>query len=280
MFVEFINDYLKSQNGEVNAFGKILILILIFLTSIFLSRIISKIIKKNVYAKQDENSSSYMRLVTIVGLLDKVIKIVIYFFAIIISMDVIGLNPGSIIATIGVGSLALSFGAQSLVKDVINGFFIIVENQFSVGDLVEIEKYKGYVEELGIRSTKIRDFAGDLHIIPNGNISIVTNRQRGNMRAKIIFSVDISESPNKIIDLLKNKISYLEDDNRVVRGPNIWGVTNNTSSGYEVTIVVFAKPGSQFEVEYEIREKVVEIFIDNNIKLPKFRTEVFNDASI
>ncbi len=273
---EFINEYFKMENGELNLWGKIISIAGIMLAAYIISKVISSLIRKNIYNRENKGSRNFMRVVTVVKLIDKATHILIYFLAVTISLDIMGINTSSIIATVGIGSLALSFGAQSLVKDIINGFFLMLEDQYSVGDSVIIEGKSGVVEELGIRTTTIRDFSGDLHIIPNGEIKIVTNRQRGQMRAKVDFSVDISEDPKRIMNLLKEKIAYLYDDKRSVKEPSVWGVTKNSEGGYDITVVAYANPPDQFDIEYEIRQKVVELFIEEGIKPPKFRTEVKN----
>lgn len=279
---EFIGNYLRNEGGNFNLLGKFSLIILIFLGAFLTSKILTYIIKKNLYSNFLKKQSSYNRILTIVNLATKVIRILIAFIAVTLALDVIGLNTNSLLATVGVGSLALSFGAQSLVKDVINGFFIILEDQYRVGDLVEIENRNGYIEEVGIRCTKIRDFGGEVHIIPNGKIGIVTNKQRGNMRSKVVVSVDSTENPEKVLELLDKRLSVMRKNKSVVKGPNIWGVTNNTEKGYEITIVAYAKPGEQYEIEYEIRKNVVQLFIENNIKQPNtnYRTEVKENASL
>lgn len=213
------------------------------------------------------------RLLTIVSILNKIVVIVIMIICVTISLDIVGLNTSSIMATVGVGSLALSFGAQTLVKDCINGFFIILENQFSVGDTVVIEGKTGIIEDIGLRTTVIRDFDGSKHIIPNGQIGIVTNQQRGNMRAKVICSVALSEEPERVIDLLNKKLVAMKVEG-LIGSPVVWGVTNNTNTGYEITVAAYAKAGSQYGVEYKLRESIVEVFNENGIKLPIFKYEI------
>ncbi|EFI41854.1 mechanosensitive ion channel family protein [Peptoniphilus sp. oral taxon 386] len=271
---ENVMKYLKAENGNLNFLGKIFEICIIFLVAYLFSLFISFIIKKNLHSQSIKKHNSYMRIVTITNLFIKMTKIIIYFLAVMLTIEVLGFNSTSLFATLGVGSIAISFGAQNLVKDVINGVFIIAENQYSVGDLVEISNYQGYIEDIGIRCTKLRDFAGELYIIPNGKIGIVTNKQRGDMRAKIVFPVSIKEEPKNIIELIRENIGYLKDDDRILKGPDVWGVTNNTDRGYEITVAVYAKPGEQFKVEYEIRQKVVEAFIKNKVELPIVKAEV------
>ncbi len=113
------------------------------------------------------------------------------------------ISTTSLLATAGIGGLAIGFGAQSLVKDIITGFFILLEDQYSVGDYIQTGSYDGVVEELGLRVTKLRAFSGELHIIPNSNIQIVTNKTRGAMRALVKVSIAYEEDIDKAIKVLQ-----------------------------------------------------------------------------
>lgn len=264
--------YLRTE-GALNPFGKLVVILLVFLTGFLLSKFLRWIFMSRIEHQLRHGTYSNSRLLTIVSILNKIVVIVIMIICVTISLDIVGLNTSSIMATVGVGSLALSFGAQTLVKDCINGFFIILENQFSVGDTVVIEGKTGIIEDIGLRTTVIRDFDGSKHIIPNGQIGIVTNQQRGNMRAKVICSVALSEEPERVIDLLNKKLVAMKVEG-LIGSPVVWGVTNNTNTGYEITVVAYAKAGSQYGVEYKLRESIVEVFNENGIKLPVFKYEI------
>lgn len=264
--------YLRTE-GVLNPFGKLVIILLVFLIGFLLSKFLRWIFMSRIEHQLRHGTYSNPRLLTIVSILNKIVVIVIMIICVTISLDIVGLNTSSIMATVGVGSLALSFGAQTLVKDCINGFFIILENQFSVGDTVVIEGRTGIIEDIGLRTTVIRDFDGSKHIIPNGQIGIVTNQQRGNMRAKVICSVALSEEPDRVIDLLNKKLVAMKVEG-LIGSPVVWGVTNNTNTGYEITVAAYAKAGSQYGVEYKLRESIVEVFNENGIKLPIFKYEI------
>lgn len=264
--------YLRTE-GALNPFGKLVVILLVFLTGFLLSKFLRWIFMSIIEHQLRHGTYSNPRLLTIVSILNKIVVIVIMIICVTISLDIVGLNTSSIMATVGVGSLALSFGAQTLVKDCINGFFIILENQFSVGDTVVIEGKTGIIEDIGLRTTVIRDFDGSKHIIPNGQIGIVTNQQRGNMRAKVICSVALSEEPERVIDLLNKKLVVMKVEG-LIGSPVVWGVTNNTNTGYEITVAAYAKAGSQYGVEYKLRESIVEVFNENGIKLPIFKYEI------
>ena len=272
--LSFVEEYLKNANGNLNIWGKLVYVLAIIIIAQILIKVVSKLFSRSLKNKMLESKRNYNRILTVSKLLDRAIKIIIFSFAIIMSLDVFGINTNSMIATLGIGSLALSFGAQSLVKDIINGIFLIVEDQYRVGDIVEIVGIEGYVQILGIRTTQIKDFAGNLHTIPNGKIDIITNKSRGDMRARVDIPLDITVDPSLFISELKEKLSYLKNDPRLTKETDIWGVSRNRDNGYDVTVCVFTRPGDQFELEYEVREKVVELFNEKNLKTPQIRTEV------
>ncbi|WP_337960997.1 mechanosensitive ion channel family protein [Caloramator sp. mosi_1] len=126
------------------------------------------------------------------------LRYTMYFVAAIWIFDI-----KTVIAVTGVAGVAIGFGAQNLVKDIISGVFILFEDQFAVGDYVVIDGLSGFVETIGIRVTKLRDFSGDLHIIPNGTISKVTNKTRGNMRALVDVDIAYEEDIDHAISVIK-----------------------------------------------------------------------------
>lgn len=139
---------------------------------------------------------------TLMSLTKNILRYVIYFIAVASILKIFNIEMTSILAVAGIGSLAIGFGAQNLVKDVISGFFIIFEDQFGVGDYITINNFSGLVEEVGLRISKIRDFSGDLHIIPNGEIKTVTNHTRGSMRALVNVGIPYEEDVDRIINVL------------------------------------------------------------------------------
>ncbi|NMB07427.1 MAG: mechanosensitive ion channel family protein, partial [Tissierellia bacterium] len=197
--LSFINNFFKTESGNLNIFGKLIKIVLIFIIIKILTKITYMIIDRAV--KRKKNSIFYRdekKINTLTTVLKNIIKYVFYFIGLVMVLDMFDISTSSILATAGIGGLAIGFGAQSLVKDIITGFFILFEDQFSVGDYVKIGEYEGVVEELGVRVTKIRAFSGELHIIPNSNIQTVTNRTRGNMRALVVVTVAYEEDMDKV----------------------------------------------------------------------------------
>lgn len=268
--LRLIEDYFKNDQGNLNLFGKsVLIIFIVFVIKIIIS-ITNKVIDKTLKDKDRTNYFiSNKRANTIGIILKKSVKYVLYFIAVLMVLEMFGIKTTSILATAGVGGLAIGFGAQSLVKDVITGFFILLEDQFAVGDYIKISDFEGVVEELGIRVTKLRDFSGELHIIPNGEIQIVTNRTRGAMRAAVTVEIAYEEDINKAIRVIEELSQEVKDSNEfILDGPTVLGVDAFGSSGVSIRIVAKTEAMEQWNVERTLRKKIKEAFDLENIEIP------------
>lgn len=265
-----IDTYFKTENGNLNIFGKmILIVIIVFSIKIIIS-IINGIIDKTLKDKDKTNYFiSNKRANTIGIILKKSVKYTLYFIAILMILEMFGIKTTSILATAGVGGLAIGFGAQSLVKDVITGFFILLEDQFAVGDYIQISNFEGVVEELGLRVTKLRDFTGELHIIPNGEIKVVTNRTRGAMRAVVTVDIAYEEDIDRAIRVIEELSKEIKDTNQfILEGPIVQGVEAFGSSGVSIRVIAKTEAMEQWDVERVIRKKIKEAFDRENIEIP------------
>lgn len=221
-------------------------------------------IKYNDKMPKNENKRK-----TLIGLLKSIVRYVTYFVVIINLLELLGVKTGSLLTAAGIGGLAVGFGAQNLVKDVISGFFIIFEDQYSVGDYVEAAGVAGTVEDIGIRSTRLRDFGGQLHIIPNGEITLVTNHSRGSMRALVEISIAYEEDMDRALTTLEDVCREIRSKREdIVEGPSVLGVTKLGSSEVVVTILARTVPMQQWSVEREIRRAVKDRFEKENIEIP------------
>lgn len=208
-----------------------------------------------------------------------ILRYAVYFVAIVTALQsVFGIETTTIITAAGVGGLAVGFGAQSLVKDVITGFFILLEDQFAVGDMITIDKMMGTVEEVGLRITKLRHYAGDLYIIPNGEITKVTNHTRGSKGAIVDVSVAYEEKIDDVISVLTQVSETASKEiASIVKGPEVLGVMDLGDSG--VVIRIFAKTvaGQQWSVERELRKRIKDTFDREEIEIPYNKIVVIND---
>ncbi|MCC5908981.1 MAG: mechanosensitive ion channel family protein [Clostridiaceae bacterium] len=217
------------------------------------------------------------RMDTLKGLIKSVVKYIIYFIAFTSIIESFGVQVGALIATAGVGGLAFGFGAQNLVRDVITGFFILFEDQFSVGDYVEINSTGGIIEEMALRVTKIRDFNGDLHIIPNGQIASVTNKSHGKMRAWVNISIAYEEDIDRAIEVLNNVSEKLKEENpAIIEGPTVLGVTDLGDSDVVISTMAKTLPMEQWAVERMMRKAFKQAFDQHGIEIPYPRRVVIN----
>jgi small conductance mechanosensitive channel len=273
-----IDRFLKSEDGTFNPLGKLVIIVLIFTSIFIITRIVNHIVDRSLRDRKISRLQiTDRRMNTLSEILKKVVKYVLVFIGIAVSLDLFSINTTSIIATAGIGGLAIGFGAQSLVKDIITGFFILLEDQYAVGDYVKIGSFEGVVEELGVRVTKLRDFTGELHIIPNSNVQVVTNRTRGAMRALVKISIAFEEDINRAIQVMEKVSSELAKSNgNILEGPTVLGVTDLGGSDVVLTVIAKTKAMEQWAVEREIRKGIKEAFDREGIEIPYSKVVVVN----
>lgn len=205
---------------------------------------------------------------TLGALLKTILRYTVYFIATVMLLQEFKIDTTSIIAGAGIIGLAVGVGAQSLVKDFITGFFIILEDQYAVGDYIVSAEMSGTVEEVGFRITKLRDANGVLHILPNSSISRVSNFTRGYMQAVVNIPVAYDADLSKVIELLETVGREVAEMPEVLDGPKVIGVVDLKPG--EVTLRVIAKtvPLEQTKVEAAFRQKIKLLFDQQNIPAP------------
>jgi small-conductance mechanosensitive channel len=208
---------------------------------------------------------------TISQLLRSVGRVLVITLAVLLTLNVF-VNIGPILAGAGILGLAVSFGAQSLVKDVISGFFILVENQFAIGDVVEAGGKSGVVERMTLRVVMLRDVEGTLHVVPNGEIKTVSNKTRGWSRAVVDVAIPYSEDVDRAIEIVQDEASNLardEDWAPLLDGaPEVWGVEALTDNAAIVRMVARTQPGSNAGVAREFRRRIRKRLEEEGIGAP------------
>ena len=244
-----------------------IIFIIIFwrIVNVIINKLINNFFKLSPKLKMDEKKSN-----TLSGLMRSIVRYTIYIIMFISILNVLNIPTESILAAAGLGGLAIGFGAQNLVKDVISGFFILFEDQYAVGDYVTIGSAGGTVVEVGLRTTKIRAFNGDLHIIPNGEIKIVTNHSRGNSLAIVEIGIAYEEDINKAIKVLNDvgEKYYENNKEKVVEKPLVLGVTAIGNCEVKIRMIIRTLPLKHWSVEREVRKEIKEAFDRENIEIP------------
>lgn len=230
----------------------ILLFIAFFLFSPLGKRIISKIISNA--AKSEKISTSRMK--TLEKLLINLFSYTMFFLLIMMSFDILSIPIAPLLAGAGILGLAIGFGAQGIVSDVVTGFFILLERQLEIDDYVTIATFEGIVEEVGLRTTKIRGFDGTLTYIPNRNIINVANHSRGNMRALVDFNISNDKNIDESIAILEKVCLAFQLDPRFKTGPNVLGVQGLTSSETILRIVGQTENGMQWSCERDLRKAI------------------------
>lgn len=224
---------------------------------------INRAVKTSIRAPVVEEKRAF----TLRTVLRSVVRYTIYFLAFYQIASIITPRTGAILAGAGIAGLALGFGAQRLVQDMISGFFILMENQFAAGEYVKIGTFEGVVEEIGLRTTKIRQLGGEIHLIPNGQIKEVTNYSRGNVRATVDIGVAPQERVERVLVALEKAVEEVKRDMAevIIEGPQVLGVVNLTPTEMTLRIIARTKPLEQWAVEREIRRRVKRAFEEAGI---------------
>lgn len=262
-------------------FSKKFLTIILILVGMKVATTLSNRLINGFFKKRDIGrfSMEQRRADTLSTILKSFFRYTIYFIG-IISIASFFVDKTSLMAVAGVGSLAIGFGAQSLVKDIVTGFFIFLEDQFSVGDYITAGDFDGIVEMMGIRTTHIRAFNGDLHIIPNGEITCITNHSRGNMRAMIDVSIPYEEDIKRAINILNSLSERLAKENKsIVEGPYVLGVQELKDSSITIRIIAKTKNMEQWAVERLLRQAIKETFQKEGIKIPYPKKAVFMEKA-
>jgi small conductance mechanosensitive channel len=203
-------------------------------------------------------SESEQRGATIAQLVRGVGRIGVYCVTALLVLNVF-VNIGPLLAGAGILGLAFSFGAQSLVKDVIAGFFILVENQFGIGDVIEIVGRSGTVEKMTLRITVLRDGEGTMHVIPNSQITTVSNKTRRWSRAVVDLGVSYEDDVDKVIQVLRSEAGKFAADpawkSRLDGDPEILGIEQLGDRAVVIRSQIRTNPGAQWDVARELRRR-------------------------
>lgn len=222
-------------------------IIVILILAMYLLKLGYKLLEKFFASQKYMNERKQKTLLTISK---SFLKYGVYLFAGIMILAELGFSTTSLLAGAGVVGLAIGFGAQGIVRDVITGFFILFEDQYSVGDYVKISGLSGVVTDIGIRVTKLRDFSGEVHIIPNGTVEKVTNLSLGQMRAMVDVPVAYEANLNKVFRVLEETMERIKSEfQEIVEGPTILGVSNFGDSEVNIRIVAQTAPMEQWKIE-------------------------------
>lgn len=257
--------------------GKIL---LILLLSRLLLRFSQTLVQRLFFPDRRRVSIEPQKAKTLETLLQSTLRYLLYFIAGITILSTLGVKTESLLASAGIVGVAIGLGAQSLVRDVLTGFFLIFEDQFVVGDYIETSGFSGFVEEMGLRVTKLRDFSGVLHILPNSEISKVSNHSRGNRTALVDIAVAYTTDVADVQAILEAALADMPNQiDTIVEGPRVLGLVNMGPSEMVWRIWARTKPMQHWSTEREMR-KALKIALDEaGLEPPYPRTILRREGS-
>lgn len=261
----------------------IVIVIALLLVVILLVRIVARRMRRLVDKKiSDEKMVIKKRTYTFTSVVSNLVIVVASVAAILIIADQIGISVTPLLAGAGVAGVIIGFGAQSLIKDLINGIFILLEQWYQINDIVTIGDASGVVERFNLRTTVLRDLEGTLHFIPNGEINRLSNRTHTWSRALIEVGVHYKENIDRVVGVLEEVFDELVNDKKykdsILERPEILGdggVNELGDSAVKFTIICKVKPAQQWTISRQLRKRIKDKFDQVGIEIPYPCTNVY-----
>ncbi len=273
--IQNLNELLQGWRTDALEFlriraPKILVILVVAFVLGWLLRAVTYRLRAYAEAKTLPTGRRRQQFKTLSGILYSAGIFVIVFQALLQVLSVLDINMGPLLASAGVAGLAIGFGAQTLVHDVINGFFILMENQYEVGDAVRIGAITGTVEKMTLRTTVVRDDQGALSTIPNSKIDVVSNLTRDWAQVALHISVAYTENSDRVMELLREVSQELHNDAEwkevLVAEPQVPGIDRVTGTEVDYLMLVKTRPGMQYAIMRELRRRIKECFEKNHIQ--------------
>ncbi|HUZ02871.1 MAG TPA: mechanosensitive ion channel family protein [Thermomicrobiaceae bacterium] len=266
----------RLESVATDAVQPLLAILVIVLISFGLLRLLSSSVRTIMARLMEREDQPHRDLAlkanTLAHVIESAGRVVIVVVAGMMVLSKLGLNIAPLLASAGVVGIAIGLGAQSLIKDLIGGFFILLENQFGVGDVITVGSYSGLVEHLSLRRTGLRATDGSVIVIPNGDIRAVTNMTKGWSRAVVDVPISYEDDVDHALEVLRGLVATLEDDPQLgdaVLGPaEIPGV--ESFGPYQVTLrmLVKTRPMEQWRVQRELRRRIKLALAAAGITIP------------
>lgn len=268
-----MNSFLESLKEFALSSGiRIVAIVIISFIIIRIFRMVISRSKSKYAARREDTAEALKRAETLSELIETTLRVAVLIAAFLMVLKEVGIDIGPLLAGAGIVGLAVGFGAQSLVKDVISGFFMLLENQMNVGDVVEIAGKAGLVESMNLRITVIRDFEGKVHIVPNGEIAVVTNFTKEYSRALIEIGVAYKEDVDRVIEVLKEVGEDIRQDEvfgaKILEPMEVIGLDSFGSSSINIKVRFKTRPIEQWNTAREYRKRVKRRFDQEGIEIP------------
>ena len=267
-FIRWWNS-IEWSNIVSEGITKTIYIVLTILFFYIVNRFTKAVLKRTFQRKGKRLITSQSRSGTIYKMLDNAVSYIIAFFLAYTILSIIGVPVSTLLAGAGITGIAIGLGAQSFISDIVNGFFILLENQFDVGDSVKIEDISGNIVSIGLRSTQIKGFDGTLYFLPNHTIDVISNFSRNEMRA----AIDLTLYPDTDLDLLNKVMGKVDEETipnhpEIIKGPTIFGPTNKGNGLLSYQVMFYTLNGEQFQIQHLFLKKYLDAFQKAGINIP------------
>lgn len=254
---------------------RLLMAVLVIFLGVIFIRIGRRMIASIVRMRSQKGVHTIQQVSTVKSLATSVFNYIMYFIIVTVVLSILGVNVTSILALAGVGGIAISFGAQTLVKDIISGMFIWMEGSITVGDVVTINGLSGVVESIAIRTTVVRDYNGNIYVIPNGDIRTITNMSRDFKRAIVDIRCPYEADQARIVQILEEEMEKAgEEIDGLTSVPEVMSILSFDTDAVVVRIAVQCPVGQHWRIERDLRSRVKARFDAEGIVMPHYQKVV------
>lgn len=248
-------------------------IVLIIVMAFLVTKIVDRIVRRSVRRYDDlpPLDPSRQRALTISNLISSTVQYVIWPLTGIMILSELKVDVAALIATAGIAGLAVGFGAQTLVKDVISGVFLLFDNTLAIGDRVRVNNEYGFVEYIGLRLIKVRKFDGEVLMVPAGELRIFGNTSVGYMRAIVEVGVGYSSDILQVLEILNDVTqAWVKENPDILVGqdPEVHAILGFADSALTARVVIAMRPGEQFRAEREIRIAIKKAFDEVGVEIP------------
>lgn len=267
-----------TDAGISTLLAAFLISLVVVVLWIIIGKVVSQIGRRSIFHYFSKKKGD-QRGTTLASLLNAAFKVVVWFVIIMAIVSELGFNITPILAAAGILGLAIGFGAQNLVRDVIAGFFMIVDNVYNIGETVEIGGFRGTVQNMNLRNTTLKNFMGSELIVNHGNVSQVINWSRHDNIALVNFGVAYETDLSKLSQIMPRFMKKLNSTyEEILEEPLFLGVTDLGDSSINMRIMATVTTGNHWAIERKIRKDLVEFLNEHDIEIPFPQLVVANKA--
>ncbi len=272
---QFIQKYLSQFDVDAiltTTINKVLSLVLLCVTFWLVKKLVLLSVKKVLVPSLKVSTQDIGRQKTISRLVESMLSYLLYFLLLYCILAILGLPVSSLFAGAGIAGVVIGLGAQGFLSDLVNGFFILLERQFDVGDVVRLTNgpitIAGTIVSVGIRTTQVRDADGTLHFIPNRNILVVSNQSRGDMRAQIDIPLNLATDLEQVYQIVEEVNARELPRFEQVKGVTILGPQNSQSGQFSFRVNLFVTSGQQGNIYHQFYGLYQEALLQAGIDLP------------